>query len=109
MKGSHRFYSGIITDKLRESREFYTENFAFKVAFENEWFILLHLGDFQLGFMQPNHPTQNPIFQTEFGGKGVWFLWKLRTLTGNTSASRRSTFPLRLNCVMNPGATGTLP
>lgn len=109
MKVSLRFYSGIITSKLHESKEFYTKNFGFKVAFENEWFILLHLGEFQFGFMQPDHPTQRPIFQTEFGGKGVWFATKLMTLTGNTSASRRSTFQSPLNYVMSPGETGISP
>jgi len=96
MKGSHRFYSGIITDKLRESREFYTENFAFKVAFENEWFILLHLGDFQLGFMQPNHPTQNPIFQTEFGGKGAWFAMEVEDVDGEYQRVKALNLPIAL-------------
>lgn len=35
------FYNGIITNKLQESKEFYTENLDFSIKFENEWFVLL--------------------------------------------------------------------
>lgn len=34
------FYTGIITNKLNESKLFYTELLGFSIKFENEWFVL---------------------------------------------------------------------
>ncbi len=96
MRVSHRFYSGIITNGLHESKEFYTKTFGFKVAFENEWFILLHLGEFQLAFMQPDHPTQRPIFQSEFGGKGVWFAMEVEDVDGEYERVKALNVPITL-------------
>ena len=43
-------------------------------SFENEFYILLHTPDqsAEISFLQPNHPSQKPIFQSEFNGKGVY-------------------------------------
>lgn len=68
-------YTGIITNKLRETRQFYTENLGFKIRFENEWFLLLHTPgstEYELGFMLPDLSIQQPIFRSLFTGKGVW-------------------------------------
>lgn len=66
------FYNGIITNKLQESKEFYTKNLDFSIKFENEWFVLLERGERELAFMQPNLEFQNPIFRGEYGGRGMW-------------------------------------
>ena len=66
------FYNGIVTSKLKESKQFYTKNLGFSVKFENEWFILLENDGRELAFMQPNLEFQNQIFQGEYGGKGLW-------------------------------------
>lgn len=66
--------AGIITEKLQETKNFYTEILDFGVSFENEFYILLHTPDqsAEISFLQPNHPSQKPIFQSEFNGKGVY-------------------------------------
>ncbi|MEM6892695.1 MAG: VOC family protein [Bacteroidota bacterium] len=66
--------AGIITEKLVETKTFYTETLGFGVTFENDFYLLLHTPDksAELGFLLPNHPTQKPIFQTPFAGKGVY-------------------------------------
>ncbi|MEM8765669.1 MAG: VOC family protein [Bacteroidota bacterium] len=66
--------AGIITEKLAETKTFYTETLGFGVTFENDFYLLLHTPDksAELGFLLPNHPTQKPIFQTPFAGKGVY-------------------------------------
>ena len=66
--------AGIITEKLQETKKFYTEILDFGVSFENEFYILLHTPDqsAENSFLQPNHPSQKPIFQSEFNGKGVY-------------------------------------
>ncbi|TCI91154.1 VOC family protein [Tenacibaculum sp. M341] len=66
--------AGIITKKLQETKKFYTEVLDFGVSFENEFYVLLHTPNesAEISFLQPNHPSQKPIFQTEFNGKGVY-------------------------------------
>ncbi|MCH8536089.1 MAG: VOC family protein [Flavobacteriaceae bacterium] len=66
--------AGIITEKLQETKKFYTGVLDFGVSFENEFYLLLHTPDqsVEISFLQPNHPSQKPIFQSEFNGKGVY-------------------------------------
>jgi catechol 2,3-dioxygenase-like lactoylglutathione lyase family enzyme len=66
--------AGIITSKLAATKAFYTEILDFGISFENEFYLLLHTPNqqFELSFLQPNHPTQKPIFQPPFEGKGVY-------------------------------------
>lgn len=66
--------AGIITEKLQETKKFYTEVFNFGVSFENEFYLLLHTpnNSAEISFLQPNHPSQKPIFQSAFSGKGVY-------------------------------------
>ncbi|MBC9795077.1 VOC family protein [Sinomicrobium weinanense] len=66
--------AGIITEKLEETKEFYTNVLGFGVSFENEFYLLMHTPDksAEISFLQPNHPSQKPIFQSPFNGKGVY-------------------------------------
>lgn len=66
--------AGIITEKLQETKKFYTEVLDFGVSFENEFYLLLHTpnNSAEISFLQPNHPSQKPIFQSAFCGKGVY-------------------------------------
>lgn len=66
--------AGIITPKLQESKAFYTEVLNFGVTFENDWFVLLHTPDrsAEISFLLPDQPTQRPVFQSAFPGKGVY-------------------------------------
>ncbi len=66
--------AGIITEKLAETKEFYTNILGFGVSFENDFYLLMHTPDksSEISFLQPNHPSQKPIFQSPFNGKGVY-------------------------------------
>lgn len=66
--------AGIITEKLQETKKFYTEVLDFGVSFENEFYLLLHTPNqsAEISFLQPNHPSQKSIFQTAFNGKGMY-------------------------------------
>lgn len=66
--------AGIITEKLQETKKFYTEILDFGVSFENEFYLLLHTPNqsAEISFLQPNHPSQKAIFQSAFNGKGVY-------------------------------------
>ena len=66
--------AGIITEKLQESKKFYIEVLDFAISFENEFYLLLHTPNqsAEISFLKPNHPSQKPIFQSKFSGKGVY-------------------------------------
>ena len=74
-KNTMKLNAGIITEKLAETKKFYTENLGFGVTFENEFFILLHTPNHgsELSFLLPNHPSQQPLFQKAFNGEGIYF------------------------------------
>jgi uncharacterized glyoxalase superfamily protein PhnB len=46
----------------------------FGITFENEFYLLMHTPDksAEIGFLQPDHPSQQAIFQPAFTGKGVY-------------------------------------
>lgn len=66
--------AGIITSKIQETKKFYTQVLDFEVSFENEFYLLLCTPNHsaEISFLQPNHPSQKPIFQSAFNGKGVY-------------------------------------
>ncbi len=66
--------AGIITEKIKETKKFYTEILNFGITFENEFYLLLHTPgkEAQLSFLLPHHPTQKPIFQKPFGEQGMY-------------------------------------
>lgn len=66
--------AGIVTDKIHESKKFYTEVLDFGVSFENEFYLLMHTPNrsAEISFLQPNHPSQKPIFQSPYGGNGMY-------------------------------------
>jgi len=66
--------AGILTDKIAESKEFYTQNLGFGITFENEFYLLMHTPGrhAELSFLLPNHPTQQPFFHQPFEGKGMY-------------------------------------
>lgn len=66
--------AGIVTEKLAETKAFYTETLGFGVTFENEFYLLLHTPNHEaeISFLLPNHPSQQPIFQQPFLNQGVY-------------------------------------
>ena len=66
--------AGIITEKLAESKAFYTQVLQFGVTFENDSYLLLHTPNHEaeISFLLPNHPSQQPLFQKPFTQQGVY-------------------------------------
>lgn len=66
--------AGIITEKLAESKAFYTQVLQFRVTFENDFYLLLHTPnqEAEISFLLPNHPSQQPLFQKPFTQQGVY-------------------------------------
>lgn len=66
--------AGIVTNKLIETKKFYTEVLGFGVTFENDFYLLLHTPhkSDEISFLLPNHPSQQPLFHQPFSGKGMY-------------------------------------
>src|SRR5690606_26718779 len=66
--------AGIITDKIQESKTFYTEILQFGITFENDFYLLLHTpnGSAEISFLKPYHASQQPLFHDPFNGKGLY-------------------------------------
>jgi catechol 2,3-dioxygenase-like lactoylglutathione lyase family enzyme len=74
IKMEMKLNAGILTEKLAETKKFYTEVLDFTVTLENEFYILLHTpgGEDAISFLLPNHPTQQPFFHKPFTGEGMY-------------------------------------
>lgn len=66
------FNAGIVTHRLEESRQFYTDVLGFDIVFDNGWYVLLSREGHQLSFLQTNHESRQPLFRPAFEGKGVY-------------------------------------
>lgn len=66
--------AGIVTEKLAESKQFYTTVLGFGVTFENDFYLLMHTPGQQaeLAFLLPNHESQQPLFHEPFNGQGMF-------------------------------------
>lgn len=69
-----RLNAGIITPKLKETKEFYLNTLGFGVTFENEFYLLLHTPNHEseISFLLPDHPSQQPLFHKPFPGQGMY-------------------------------------
>ena len=67
--------AGIISEKLEETKTFYTKALGFGITFENEFYLLLHTPgrEAEISFLLPNHPSQQALFQPPFQNQGVYF------------------------------------
>lgn len=71
--------AGIITTKLAESKVFYTQVLGFGITFESDFYLLMHTPDrqYEISFLLPNHPTQQPLFHPAFQGQGIYLTIEL--------------------------------
>ncbi len=76
--------AGILTEKLTETKAFYTEKLGFGVTFENEFYLLLHTPNHEseISFLLPNHPSQQPFFHPAFQGQGVYLTIEVKDVDG---------------------------
>jgi len=73
-KTNMKLNAGFVTDKLQESKIFYSEVLGFGVSFENEFYILMHTPDksSEISFLKSNHPSQKSLFQKPYNGAGAY-------------------------------------
>ena len=93
-------YQVVVTDALRECRDFYVRWFDFEVAFEASWFVLLSSsGDHpvSIAFMHPEHPSSPPS-PGEFRGDGSFLTLQVADANAEyrrvTSAGLQPALPL---------------
>jgi len=69
-----KLWTGVVTEKVQDSKDFYVRLFGCEVIYEGEgeWFVLLGLGDSELGFMKPELESQARVFRPAFRGEGMW-------------------------------------
>lgn len=91
--------AGIITDKLQETKKFYSQVLDFGVSFENDFYILLHTPDksTELSFLKPNHPSQKPIFQKAFDGRGVYLTIEVEDIDNLYTQMKRKQIPIEID------------
>lgn len=75
--------AGIVTNKLAETKKFYTDYLGFGVSFENDFYLLMHTPQQQaeLSFLLPNHPSQQPLFHKPFQGQGMYLTIEVEDVT----------------------------
>ena len=73
-KNTMKLNAGIITERLKETKAFYTTMLGFGVTFENEFYLLMHTPrkEAEISFLLPNHASQQPLFHQPFKGQGVY-------------------------------------
>lgn len=66
--------AGIVTNKLAETKHFYTHALGFGITFENEFYLLLHTPnkEAEISFLLPNHPSQQALFHQQYAGQGMY-------------------------------------
>ncbi len=96
--------AGIITPKLAETKAFYTTTLNFGVAFENEFYILMHTPNHQaeISFLLPDHPTQAPLFQSSFSGKGVYLTIEVEDVDAEYRRIKALKIPIQIELRNEP-------
>ncbi|MFK8269360.1 VOC family protein [Capnocytophaga cynodegmi] len=96
--------AGIITEKLAETKAFYTEILNFGVSFENEFYLLLHTPnqEAEISFLLPNHPSQQPIFQKPFQNQGVYLTIEVENVDEVYKELKNKSVPIEIELRNEP-------
>jgi uncharacterized glyoxalase superfamily protein PhnB len=96
--------AGIITPLLKETKEFYIKNFGFGVIFENEFYVLMHTPNHQaeISFLLPNHPSQQPVFQSPFQGSGIYLTIEVDNVDAEYKRIKASGLPIVIDLREEP-------
>ena len=88
-------FTVFIVEDLSAAKSFYTENLGFEVVFSGDWYIhLVAQSGVQVGFMLPDQPTQPPIFQEPYSGKGVIFSLEVEDVDAAFAEARSKSLPI---------------
>ncbi len=95
---SMKLNAGIVTSRLAETKEFYSKVLNFGITFENDFYLLMHTGDrgAEIAFLLPDHPTQQPVFQPAFQGKGVFLTIEVDDVDAHYNRIRSLGIPIAI-------------
>jgi predicted enzyme related to lactoylglutathione lyase len=76
MKGLNRLMTNICSDNLKETKDFYTNLFDFKINYDSDWFIHLVSNDkkLELGLIKRSHDLVPVEFQNKPQGFYITFV-----------------------------------
>ena len=96
--------AGIITEKLAESKAFYTQVLHFGVTFENDFYLLLYTPnqEAEISFLLPNHPSQQPIFQKPFTQQGVYLTIEVENIDDYYRSLKEQGVPIAIDLREEP-------
>ncbi|QJB38170.1 VOC family protein [Chitinophaga oryzae] len=96
--------AGIITEKIKESKDFYTRVLGFGVTFENDFYLLLHTPGHtaEISFLLPEHASQQPLFRPAFGGKGVYLTIEVEDVKTIYADLRAKGVPIQISLREEP-------
>ena len=96
--------AGIITEKLAESKAFYTQVLQFGVTFENDFYLLLHTSnqEAEISFLLPNHPSQQPLFQKPFTQQGVYLTIEVENVDDYYRSLKQQGVPIAIDLREEP-------
>lgn len=91
--------AGIVTPKLAETKDFYTEYLGFGVTFENEFYLLMHTPDQQaeISFLLPDHPSQQPLFHKAFNGQGMYLTIEVEDVDQMYHDLKKKGIPIKID------------
>jgi len=85
-------------ESLDRAKAYYSRNFGFSVAFENEWYLhLVSESGIQVGFLLPNQPTQPNIFHKSYDGNGVIFSFEVENVESAYSEAKANSLDIVLD------------
>jgi uncharacterized glyoxalase superfamily protein PhnB len=96
--------AGIVTSKIKETKDFYVNTFGFGVTFENEFYLLLHTPnkEAEISFLLPSHKGQHPLFRPAFGGKGVYLTIEVENVDKEYQRIAEKKIPIQLELKDEP-------
>lgn len=92
------FYPVICTERVKESKEFYTSYFNFDITFENEWYVSLVMnygGKFQLAFVDYRHSSLPSGFQNP--AQGLLLNFEVEDVAAEYKRLKRAGLPILLD------------
>ncbi len=91
------FFPVLTSEKLRDCRNFYVRHFGFRVAFEADWYIhLVSDTGIQLGFLQPDHPSQPEYVHRAYPGHGMIYSFEVENVDREYERLKSGDVPILL-------------
>lgn len=104
IKNNMKLNAGIVTNKLAETKTFYTTVLGFGVTFENEFYLLLHTPgkEAEISFLLPDHPSQQPLFHKPYTGQGMYLTMEVDDVDSMYSEIKKKKVEIKIDIRNEP-------